>query len=276
MNNTDKNVIVSGGFDDIRSSDVRFLQEASRFGLLNVLLWNDESLRIVTGKDPKFPESERLYFLQAIRYIHKVHLVKQPPFTEESPLIKDIHPHKWIVRKNDDTPGVKTFCAKTGLKYRVLTNADLEGFPEINASERKETSKKKVLVTGCYDWFHSGHVRFFEEVSELGDLYVIVGHDANIKALKGLGHPLFSQEQRRYMVASIRYVKRALISTGHGWLDAEPELKRIKPDIYAVNEDGDKPEKQKFCQDNDIEYVVLKRLPKPGLPRRESTKMRGF
>ena len=133
-----------------------------------------------------------------------------------------------------------------------------------------------MLVTGCYDWFHSGHVRFFEEVSELGDLYVVVGHDANIEALKGPGHPMFSQEQRRYMVASIRYVKKALISTGHGWLDAEPELKRLKPDIYAVNEDGDKPEKQKFCRANGIEYVVLKRLPKPGLPRRESTKMRGF
>ena len=30
-------------------------------------------------------------------------------------------------------------------------------------------------MTGCYDWFHSGHVRFFEEVSELGDLYVVAG-----------------------------------------------------------------------------------------------------
>ena len=47
--------------------------------------------------------------------------------------------------------------------------------------------------------------------------------------------------------ASIRYVKQALISTGHGWMDAEPEIERIKPDMYAVNEDGDKPEKRAFC-----------------------------
>ena len=276
MNNAEKNVIVSGGFDDIRSSDVRFLQEAARFGLLNVLLWDDESLRVATGTDPKFPESERLYFLQALRYIHKVHLVKQLPSSDEFPLVKDLHPHEWIVRQDDDTPDVKAFCAKTGLKYRVLSDVDLEGFPEISIAEQNVTSKKKVLVTGCYDWFHSGHVRFFEEVSELGDLYVVVGHDANIEALKGPGHPMFSQEQRCYMVASIRYVKQALISTGHGWLDAEPELKRLKPEIYAVNEDGDKPEKQKFCREHSIEYVVLKRLPKAGLPRRESTKMRGF
>ena len=135
---------------------------------------------------------------------------------------------------------------------------------------------KKVLVTGCYDWFHSGHVRFFEEVSELGDLYVVVGHDANLRALKGEGHPMFPQEERRYMAGSIRYVRQALVSTGHGWLDAEPELKRLKPDMYAVNEDGDKPEKGKYCRENGIEYVVLKRLPKEGLPRRESTVMRGF
>ncbi len=276
MNNADKRIVVCGGFDDIRASDVRFLQEAACFGLLYVLLWNDESLRAATGRDPKFPESERVYFLQAIRYIHKVRLVKQPLSSDEFPSVKDAHPHEWIIRQDDDTPAIRTFCKKTGLKYRILAKTDLEGFPEVSETKLHSTFRKKVLVTGCYDWFHSGHVRFFEEVSELGDLYVVVGHDANIRALKGEGHPMFSQEVRRYMVASIRYARQALISTGQGWLDAEPELKRLKPDIYAVNEDGDKPQKRKYCREHGIEYVVLKRLPKAGLPRRESTVMRGF
>lgn len=78
------------------------------------------------------------------------------------------------------------------------------------------------------------------------------------------------------MVQSVRYVKQALISNGNGWLDAEPEIERIKPDIYAVNEDGDKPIKRRYCQEHSIEYIVLKRLPKPGLQRRDSTKLRGF
>jgi cytidyltransferase-like protein len=276
MNNTDKRIVVHGGFDDIHSLDVRFFQEAAGFGLLYVLLWNDESLRAATGRDPKFPESERLYFLQAIRYIYKVRLVKQPLGSDEFLSVKDVNPHEWIVRQDNDTPAIRTFCKKTGLKYRILSNSNLEGLPSISGTEENGTSGKKVLVTGCYDWFHSGHVRFFEEVSELGDLYVSVGHDANVRALKGEGHPMFSQEVRRYMVASIRYVTQALISTGQGWLDAEPELKRLKPDIYAVNEDGDKPEKRKYCREHGIEYVVLKRLPKAGLPRRESTVMRGF
>jgi cytidyltransferase-like protein len=133
-----------------------------------------------------------------------------------------------------------------------------------------------VLVTGCYDWFHSGHVRFFEESCELGDLYVVVGNDENVRFLKGAGHPLLSEVERRYMVQSIRFVKQALISSGNGWMDAEPEIEKIKPNYYVVNEDGDKPEKREFCQAHGLEYVVLKRVPKEGLKARQSTDLRGF
>jgi len=133
-----------------------------------------------------------------------------------------------------------------------------------------------IIVTGCYDWFHSGHVRFFEEVSAHGDLYVVVGHDANIRLLKGEGHPLVPQEERRYVCGSIKHVKQALISTGAGWLDADPEIQRLKPDTYAVNEDGDKGGKREYCEKLGIEYLVLKRTPAPGLPKRTSTDLRGF
>ena len=73
-----------------------------------------------------------------------------------------------------------------------------------------------MLVTGCYDWLHSGHVRFFEEAAQLGDLYVVVGNDANVRYLKGEGHPLLSQDERRYMVQAIRFVNQALITSGSG------------------------------------------------------------
>ena len=136
--------------------------------------------------------------------------------------------------------------------------------------------RKKVVVTGCYDWFHSGHVRFTEEVSAYGDLYVIIGHDANIRFLKGSGHPLYPQAERRYVVGSIKYVKQALITSGEGWLDADPEIRQLKPDIYAVNEDGDKGGKREYCEKLGIEYLVLKRTPAPGLPGRSSTHLRGF
>ena len=47
-------VVVSGGFDDLRSGDVRFLEEAARLGELTVLLWPDALLEKFNGKAPKF------------------------------------------------------------------------------------------------------------------------------------------------------------------------------------------------------------------------------
>jgi hypothetical protein len=43
-----------------------------------------------------------------------------------------------------------------------------------------------------------------------------------------------------------------------------------------VNEDGDRPEKKQYCEAHGIEYRVLKRIPKDGLPRRAGTELRGF
>jgi cytidyltransferase-like protein len=167
------------------------------------------------------------------------------------------------------------FCQREGIEYRVLPAAQMGGFPEPSPMP-SAPGRKKVIATGCYDWFHSGHVRFAEEAGAHGDLYVIVGHDANIRLLKGEGHPLFSQEERRYVVGSIKFVKQALISSGEGWLDADPEIKRIRPDAYIVNEDGDKGGKREYCQRMGIEYIVLQRTPAPGLQRRSSTDLRGF
>lgn len=53
-------------------------------------------------------------------------------------------------------------------------------------------------------------------------------------------------------------------------------FRSIKPDIYAVNEDGDKGGKREYCAGLGIEYLVLKRTPAAGLPRRSSTDLRGF
>ena len=67
-----KQVVVSGGFDDIKSRDLRFLEEAAKLGELTVLLWPDATLQKLTGKPPKFPLAERKYFLNAVRYVSRV------------------------------------------------------------------------------------------------------------------------------------------------------------------------------------------------------------
>jgi len=87
---------------------------------------------------------------------------------------------------------------------------------------------------------------------------------------------LIPQDERRYVVGSIKFVKQALISSGEGWLDADPEIRQLRPDIYAVNEDGDRGGKREYCRQLGIEYLVLKRVPAPGLLERSSTILRGF
>jgi cytidyltransferase-like protein len=256
---------------------VRFLQEASKLGDVHVLLWSDETVNALEGRAPKFPQAERMYLLQAIRYVSRVTLATGGVGRDTLPSPDGIGPELWVVDETSDNEHKRAFAQAQGIEYRVLRSEDVQGFPvEPIRADDSQPPAKKVIVTGCFDWFHSGHVRFFEEVSQLGDLYVVVGHDANVRLLKGPGHPLFPQEERRYMVQSVRYVKQALISTGHGWMDAEPEIARLKPDMYAVNEDGDKPEKREFCEAHGLEYVVLQRTPKQGLPRRQSTDLRGF
>jgi cytidyltransferase-like protein len=268
-------IIVSGGFDDIRARDVRFLEEAAKFGDVNVLLWPDEMIEQIKGQPPKFLDAERRYFLNAVRYVTRV--VPWVPSLDARTLLEraGIQPRVWVEEEAEASPQRRAYCQQHDLQYRVLPASQMNGFPEPPPMP-SPPGRKKVVATGCYDWFHSGHVRFTEEVSAYGDLFVVVGHDANIRLLKGDGHPLVSEAERRYMVGSIRYVKQALISSGEGWLDADPEIRRLKPDIYAVNEDGDKGGKREYCQQLGIEYLVLKRTPAPGLARRSSTDLRGF
>ncbi len=270
-------VFLSASFDDLRSPQVRLLEEASRLGDLHVLLWSDSVVQSQTGGAPKFPQQERLYLLESIRYVHQVTLVEALPDPDALPVAGNVRGSTWVVDEAGDNPARQKYCREKGMQYQAIRADTLKGFPAPGPADfSAQPGKKKVLVTGCYDWLHSGHVRFFEEVSQLGDLYVVVGNDANVRHLKGEGHPMLGQDERRYMVYSIRFVRQALITSGWGWMDAEPEIAVVKPDIYAVNEDGDRPEKRTFCQEHGLEYVVLKREPKTGLPRRESTKLRGF
>lgn len=111
---------------------------------------------------------------------------------------------------------------------------------------------------------------FFKTAAEYGDLYVSIGRDDNVSMLKGK-KPVFSEEERLYIVKSIRYVHDAFLGSGTGMLDFEPELRRLKPDIFIVNSDGHKAEKEKICSELGIEYKILERIPEPGLPARSSS-----
>ena len=271
--NSPKQIVVSGGFDDLKSRDLRWLEEAAKLGELSVLLWPDATLEKLTGRAPKFPLAERKYFLNAVRYVSRV--IEADGAADFNSLPKNFRADIWADCEFTTNAARKKFAAENKIACHVFSADDLRGFPEPPPMP-SAPGKKKVIATGCYDWFHSGHVRFTEEASAFGDLYVCLGNDANVRLLKGEGHPLLSEEERRYVVGSIKFVKQALVTTGSGWVDADPEIRRLKPDIYVVNEDGDKGGKREYCAKLGIEYLVLKRTPAPGLPKRSSTDLRGF
>lgn len=131
----------------------------------------------------------------------------------------------------------------------------------------------KVFVSGCYDMLHSGHVAFFREASHYGDLYVGLGSDSTIQDLKGRG-TINSEQERLYMVKSIKYVTDAFVNSGNGIMDFEQELERLNPDFFVVNEDGFSPAKQELCDKLGIKLKVLERIPDAGLPARSTTEIR--
>lgn len=132
---------------------------------------------------------------------------------------------------------------------------------------------KKVFVSGCYDMLHSGHVEFFQKAAAYGELYVALGSDKTVFALKGRV-PQNDENERLFMVKSVSCVKDAFVSRGSGHLDFAEELAVMKPDIFVVNEDGNTPSKQKLCADLGIHYVVLHREPHTGLTARSTTALR--
>lgn len=68
-------VLVTGGFDDLRLLQVRFLQESSRLGEVTVLLWTDAAFAAAVGCAPKSPLAERRYLLDSLRFVSTVRFV---------------------------------------------------------------------------------------------------------------------------------------------------------------------------------------------------------
>ena len=133
--------------------------------------------------------------------------------------------------------------------------------------------KKKVFVSGCYDLLHSGHVEFFRQASQFGDLYVGIGSDATILGYKH-HKTIYSENERLFMVKAIRYVKDAFINEGSGVMDFVPTLDIVRPDIFVVNADGSSEEKRRLCEERGIAYIVLDRTPQEGLQARSSTALK--
>ena len=95
-------------------------------------------------------------------------------------------------------------------------------------------AKKTVFTNGCFDVLHRGHIELLEFCATQGKVIVGLNSDDSVKRLKGDSRPVFSQEDRKYILQSCKYVNKVIIFDEDTPLEL---VKRVKPDIIVKGGD---------------------------------------
>ena len=122
----------------------------------------------------------------------------------------------------------------------------------------------RVLVTGCFDIIHPGHVHLLKEAAKLGDVFVIVARDSTIERYKK-EKPIIPESQRLEVVKSIKYVSDAALgSEGNGNQGYLQYALSLKPDIIFLgpNQRTSVDYLKKGLEEYNSEHVQVKRLDK--------------
>jgi D-beta-D-heptose 7-phosphate kinase / D-beta-D-heptose 1-phosphate adenosyltransferase len=110
---------------------------------------------------------------------------------------------------------------------------------------------KVVFTNGCFDILHRGHIELLRYCKKHG-LKVIVGlnSDKSIKRLKGDSRPINNQNDRKFLLESLRYVDEVIIFNEDTPYNI---IKKIKPDIIVKGGDY----KEKDIIGSDISKVKI-------------------
>lgn len=105
---------------------------------------------------------------------------------------------------------------------------------------------RTVLVGGCFDLLHYGHIVFLESAKKLGDrLVVALESDENVRRMKGDRRPIHTQEQRKKMLEALDCVDKVLeLPTMKTDADYAKLVMDVRPAVIAVTE-GDPVEEKK-------------------------------
>lgn len=96
-------------------------------------------------------------------------------------------------------------------------------------------AKKVVLVGGCFDLFHFGHLEFLKAAKKQGNyLVVAIDPDEFIRDKKGR-EPVHTQKQRAQILKSLKFVDKVIclpyLKTYEDYLFL---VTKIKPSVIAV------------------------------------------
>ena len=97
--------------------------------------------------------------------------------------------------------------------------------------ELESAGKRLVVTNGCFDIMHRGHASYLEGARNLGDaLLVLLNSDASVRALKGESRPIVYEDDRAFMLNSLRCVDRVVIFDSQR---CNKELSALAPEIYV-------------------------------------------
>ncbi|MHB8171851.1 MAG: adenylyltransferase/cytidyltransferase family protein [Thermincolia bacterium] len=108
----------------------------------------------------------------------------------------------------------------------------LKTLPQLTriCTQLKAQNQKIITTNGCFDLLHPGHIRLLQKARSLGDVLIVaLNGDQSVESIKGIGRPIYSQEERAVMVAALEVVNYVVIFS-----EAEPSLvlAALKPHIH--------------------------------------------
>ena len=95
----------------------------------------------------------------------------------------------------------------------------------------------KVIWTNvCFDILHRGHIELFKYAKTLGDLLLVgIDSDRKVKKDKGEHRPVNKEEDRKFMLESIKYIDKVFIFNSKQHL--KDLIKLAKPNIMIIGSD---------------------------------------
>ena len=92
----------------------------------------------------------------------------------------------------------------------------------------------KVFTNGCFDILHRGHLELLKYCKSLGHVIVGLNSDASVARLKGLNRPINSEQDRKYLLESLKYVDEVRIFEEETPYNL---IKKTNPDIIVKGGD---------------------------------------